>query len=143
MKATVTFGDALQQETPLLVLGGWEEEALPAAVAALVENGDWNGKLKRTLLLYPRGALPARRLLLVGLGKRGAFSASRLREAAAIAAQRARDLKVERYSFDLPTAEGLALADAAQALVEGSMLGLYRFQQYKTDLGPEDQHEIG
>jgi leucyl aminopeptidase len=142
MKVKVINGDALQQDTPLLVIGGWEEEPLASAVAALAEDGDWSGKFKRTLLLYPRGTLPARRLLVVGVGKRSAFTAGRLREAAAVAAQRARELKVERYVFELPTAEGMALADAAQALVEGSELGLYRFQQYKTDIGPEDQHEI-
>jgi leucyl aminopeptidase len=142
MNITVTYGDALGQDTALLVYGAWDEEAVPATIAALAEDGDWSGKFKHTLLLYPRGALPARRLLLLGLGKRGAFSANRLREAAAVAAQRARELKVERYSFDLPSTEGLPLADAAQALVEGSQLGLYRFQQYKTDLGPEDQHAI-
>jgi leucyl aminopeptidase len=142
MNVIVTHGEALQQDTPLLALGAWEGEALPAVVAALVEEGDWSGKFKRALLLYPRGELPARRLLLVGLGKRSAFSANRLREAAAVVAQRARELKVERYSFDMPTAEGPALADTAQALVEGSLLGLYRFDQYKTTLGPDDQHVI-
>jgi leucyl aminopeptidase len=142
MNVIVRNGEALQQETPLLAIGAWEGESLPAAVAALVEDGDWSGKFKRLLLLYPRGALPARRLLLVGLGQRGAFSAGRLREVAAGVAHRARELKVERYSFDLPTPEGLALADAAQALVEGSMLSLYRFDQYKTTLGPDDQHAI-
>jgi leucyl aminopeptidase len=142
MKVTVTYGDALQQEAPLLVLGGWEEEALPAAVAVLTENGDWSGKFKHTLLLYPRGELRARRLLLMGLGKRGAFTANRLREVAGVAAQRARELKVDRYSFELPTTEGVALTDAAQALVEGSLLGLYRFSQYKTDVSAEDQHAI-
>jgi leucyl aminopeptidase len=103
MNIIVRNGEALYQDTPLLVLGAWEGEALPAAVAALHEDGDWSGKYKRTLLLYPRGALPPRRLLLVGLGKRGAFEASRLREVAAVAAQRARELKLDRYSFDLPT----------------------------------------
>jgi leucyl aminopeptidase len=142
MNVTVAHGEGLRQDTPLLALGAWEGEALPATVAALIEDGDWSGKFKRALLLYPRGALPARRLLLVGLGKRGAFSANQLREAAAVAAQRARELKVERYSFDLPTPEGLALADAAQALVEGSLLSLYRFDRYKTTLGPDDQHAI-
>jgi leucyl aminopeptidase len=142
MRITVKNGEALSQETPLLAIGAWEEEALPAALTALVEDGDWSGKFKRLLLLYPRGALPARRLLLVGLGQRGSFSASRLREVAAAVAQRARELKVERYSFDLPTPESLALADGAQALVEGSMLSLYRFDQYKTTLGSDDQHAI-
>jgi leucyl aminopeptidase len=142
MHVTVVRADALQQATPLLVLGGWEDEPLASAVAALVEEGDWSGTFKRTLLLYPHGALPARRILLLGLGKRGALTTTRLREAAAVAAQFARELKVERFAFELPTAEGLALAEVAQALVEGSLLGLYRFQQYKTDLVADDLHAI-
>src|SRR5262245_16506983 len=142
MNVIVKNGEALRQETPLLVLGAWEGETLPAAVAALVEDGDWSGKLKRLLLLYPRGALPARRLLLVGLGQRGSFSAGRLREVAAAVAQRARELKVDRYSFDLPTPGGLPLADAAGALTEGSLLSLYRFDHYRTTLSSDDQHAI-
>ena len=142
MHISVTYGDALKQSTPLLALGAWEDEPLPGTVAALLEASDWNGAFKRTLVLYPRGALPARRLLLVGLGKRQAITSDRLREAAAVAAQHARELKVERYLFDLPISEGLAFAESAQALVEGSLLGLYRFREYKTDHGPEDQHEI-
>ncbi|HEX5690086.1 MAG TPA: leucyl aminopeptidase [Roseiflexaceae bacterium] len=142
MKVLTTRADALKQDTPLLVLSGWEDQPLPSVVAALAEDGDWNGKFKRTLLLYPRGSMPARRILLLGLGKRSALTTSRLREAAAVAAQTARDLKVERFAFELPTADGLAFADAAQALVEGSMLGLYRFQQDKTDLRLDDQHSI-
>src|SRR5262249_32867834 len=74
--------------------------------------------------------------------KRGALSARRLREVAAVAAQRARDLKGDHYSFDLPTAEGVLLADATPALVEGSLLGLYRYLNYKTHLTSEDRREI-
>ena len=62
MNVTVAYGDALQLETPLLALTTWEDEPLPAQVAALVEDGDWNGKFKHLLLLYPRGGLPARRV---------------------------------------------------------------------------------
>jgi leucyl aminopeptidase len=142
MKIAVTFGEALALETPLLVVGGWEDEALPRAVANLIEDGDWTGKFKQTMLLYPRGALPARRLLLVGLGKRSQILFERMCEAAAVAAQRARDLKVERLAFDLPTPEGMPLASAAQAIVEGALLGLYRFQQYQTSLKESDRREI-
>ena len=88
MNVTVAYGDALQLETPLLALTTWEDEPLPAQVAALVEDGDWNGKFKQLLLLYPRGGLPARRVLLVGLGKRGAITANRLRDGSLSAASR-------------------------------------------------------
>jgi leucyl aminopeptidase len=141
MDISVRYGDALGQHTPLLVLGTWEDEALPRAVGDLLEAGDWTGTLKQTLTLYPHSILPARRVLLVGLGQRSQMSAERLREAAAIAAQRARDLRVERYLVQLPTNDALTNHATAQALVEGSLLGLYRFQAYKTDLAPGDQHE--
>jgi len=142
VNVSVVHGDALQHDTPLLVYGAWEGEAVPAALANLIEEGDWTGKSKSTLLLYPRGAVAARRVLLVGLGKRSAFTPTTLREIAGSAAQRARELKVERYSFELPITDGVALADAAQALTEGSLLGLYTYQHYKTGLTADDQHQI-
>jgi leucyl aminopeptidase len=143
MKIAVTYGEALAAETPLLVLGAWEGESLPRAVAELVEDGDWSGTYKSTLLVYPRGAVPARRVLLVGLGKRGNIAFDRLCEAAAVAAQHARDLHVDEFTFDLPTPEGMALAGAAQAVAEGVVLGLYRFQHYQTGLSEGDRHAIG
>jgi len=142
MKLAVTYGDALTHETPLLALGVWEDESLPRTVASLLEDGDWNGKFKQTTLLYPRGELPARRVLLIGLGKRGQIAFDRLCEAAAVAAQHARDLHVAEFAFDLPTPEGMALASASQAITEGVLLGLYRFQHYQTGLSASDQHEI-
>jgi leucyl aminopeptidase len=142
MKIAVTYGDALAQETPLLALGAWEGESLPRAIASLLEDGDWNGKFKQTALLYPRGTIPARRVLLVGLGKRSQIAFDRLCEAAAVAAQRARDVHVDQFTFDLPTPEGMALTSAAQAVVEGALLGLYRFQHYQTGLSDSDRSEI-
>ena len=142
MKIAVTYGEALAQATPLLILGVWESEALPRAVADLIEDGDWNGKFKQTTLLYPRGVIPARRVLLIGLGKRGQIAFDRLCEAAAVAAQYARNLRVDQFAFDLPTPEGMALASASQAVAEGALLGLYRFQHYQTGQSDSDKHEI-
>ncbi|HWQ12805.1 MAG TPA: leucyl aminopeptidase [Roseiflexaceae bacterium] len=142
MHLSVISGTATQQDTPLLVLAAFEGEALPEAAAGLLEEGDFAGKPKQTLLLYPRGAMPARRLLLLGLGKRDAFGGERLREAAATAMQRAADLRVDRVTFALPPAEVLPPAEAAQALAEGALLGSYRFQQYKTGLTPEETKQV-
>ncbi len=141
MKISATYGDALVRETPLLAIGGWESEPLPQPLVGLLEDGDWAGTFKQTLLLYARGALPARRVLLVGLGKRAQITAERLAEAAALAAQRARDLRVDSFTIDLPAAETVAPAAAAQALAEGASLGLYRFQRYKTGLPDGDRRE--
>ena len=40
----------------------------------MIESGDFRGKQDEKLLLYPGAALPAKRLLLVGLGTLRAVS---------------------------------------------------------------------
>lgn len=142
MRVTVASGDPFAVETQLLIYGLWEDEPIPAPLAGSIEPGDWSGTFKQAQLIYARGAVAARRVLLLGLGKAAAPDADRLRELAAIAAQRARDLKVESAIFALPAVAGLAPDVVAEALAEGSLLGSYRFLQYKTDLKPEDRHEL-
>lgn len=142
MRVTVTAGDPLTAATDLLTLGLWEEDPLPSPLADLIEPSDWSGKTKQTLLIYPRGAVPARRVLLIGLGKRSSADLDQVREVAAIAAQRARELKVERFAFALPVVPDHPAEAVAAAITEGSLLGSYRFLEYKTDLKPEDRHEV-
>jgi leucyl aminopeptidase len=132
MRIAVIGGEALQHATPLLVLFGSDGERLPDSIGDLVEDGDWSGGYRKTLLIYPRTALPARRILLVGIGKSAQFSMDRLREVAAVAAQHARDLKVDRFTIALPALVEIGPFMAAQALAEGATLGLYRFDQYKS-----------
>jgi leucyl aminopeptidase len=133
MQVSVIGGEALRHAAPLLVLFGWEDEPLPEAVGGLIEPSDWSGAYRKTLLVYPRDALAARRMLVVGLGKRAKFTADRLRELAAVAAQQAQDLKLERFAVALPEAEGADAFGLAQALAEGALLGSYRFVEYKSD----------
>lgn len=132
MKVVVQQSAALEQESPLLVLNVYEGEGLPELLAGMVEEGDAVGGFKQQLLLYSRGALPAKRVLLQGLGKRSALTADRLRQAAAQAAQKARELKLTGYASDLPTGDTIAPETAAQAVAEGAQLGLYRYLRYKT-----------
>ncbi|MCU0490728.1 MAG: leucyl aminopeptidase [Chloroflexaceae bacterium] len=141
MEIVIRSGVALRESTPLLVQWAWEEETLPTELASLVEAGDFKAKPKQTQLLYPRESLPARRLLLVGLGKRGSASADTVRQAAALAALKARELQLESYTTSLPASD-MPTALVAQALAEGTLLGLYRFLEYKSNLSPEQTHEV-
>jgi leucyl aminopeptidase len=140
MHLSVVQADPFQHAAPLLVFFGFEAEPLPAPLADLLESGDWSGGYRKSLLLYPRNAAAAKRLLLVGLGKRSQFSTDRLREAAAGAAQQARELKVDRVAVTLPISEGHSSRNLSHALAEGLLLGSYRFIEFKTDA---DGFEIG
>lgn len=109
------------------------DQATGGLVTELLKAGDFKGKLHATALLYPRKALPARRLILVGLGKRKEVTLDRIRGAFAAAAREARrlDAKDLAASTDIGLPEDMPERIAAAA-VEGVLLGLYRYLPYKT-----------
>ncbi len=117
------------------------DDALGGAIGDLIEGGDFSGKAGQVAVLYPRGAIPARRVILAGLGPRDDFDADpadAVRRAAACAIQSARDLKAKRVASILHGAGtgGLPVEEAAQAATEGSLLGLYDYRGQKTDDAP-------
>lgn len=134
MEITIQTGDILQTPSDLCMLGVFEGDPLPPAVAGLLEPADFSGRAKQTLLLYPRGAVAPRRLLLVGLGKREAVSADSIRQAGAIAVQQARTLQVPAVTVGVSGEVPLAPALTAQAFAEGLELGAYRYWHYRTGL---------
>jgi len=116
--------------------------SLGGAIRDLVDGGDFSGKAGQAAVLYPRGAIPARRVIVVGLGPRDDFdadAADMVCRAAARAIQRARELKANRVASILhgAGAGGLSVEPAAQAATEGSLLGLYDYRGQKTDDPPE------
>src|SRR5512136_1577521 len=108
---------------------GAVDKALNGAIRDLIAGGDLRGKLNETAVLYPRGAIPARRVVVVGLGPEAELSLDGVRQAAAAAARKARDVGARRLASIVHGGGrgGLALGDAAQAVVEGTVLGLYRY----------------
>jgi leucyl aminopeptidase len=114
------------------------DQALDGAIYDLVEGGDLTGKAGDVAVLYPRGAIPARRVLVVGLGPQAEFSLESLRRGAARAICEARDLKARRVASVLLGVENSSnLAAAAQAMTEGSLLALYDYRGQKTNEAPE------
>ncbi len=106
------------------------DEALGGAISELIELGDLRGKLGETVMLYPRGLLSARRVIVVGLGEAETFDLEAVREAAGAAARRAQDVGATSVATIIHGGGigGLEIGDAAQAVVEGSLLALYRYE---------------
>ena len=113
---------------------GAVDRALGGAISDVIAAGDFTGKSGETLMLYTRGAIPAGRVLVVGLGDAAKFDLRGARNAAATAARKARDLGVKTAATIVHGAGigGLDPAAAAAALAEGSRLGLYRFEGYRS-----------
>jgi leucyl aminopeptidase len=108
---------------------------LHGAIRRLTELGDFTGKPKTYAVLYTSGKIAAERLMLVGLGERKNVTLDTLRKAAAIAANRAVDLKVGRLSFALHRAFGDTLDTPAmgRAMAEGVYYGSYRYDEFVTE----------
>jgi leucyl aminopeptidase len=117
------------------------DQALNGAVSELIRQGDLSGGAGECAVLYPRGAIPAKRVLVVGLGKAEAFDLDGVRTAAAAAVRQARKHKAEHVATIVHGAgiSGLPVAAAAQAMAEGIALALYR---YDADKRPEPGHQI-
>ncbi|MBV9452884.1 MAG: leucyl aminopeptidase [Rubrobacter sp.] len=127
----------------LLAVGLHHREEIPqdlgGALTDVLSDGDFSGKEGETALLYVPGALASPRLLLVGLGECSSFNLDKLRCVSATVAKRASTLKLDQAAFALPAPNGSETREAAKAAAEGALLGLYRFDHYKTD---EENHEL-
>jgi len=109
---------------------------LAAAVRAETERKRFKGSKGEILEVpLPASSGSARVLLAVGLGKREEFSPERLRLAAAAAARRAQALRARRVALALPEAPSglLGPRPVARAVMEGALVGTYRFERYLTD----------
>jgi leucyl aminopeptidase len=104
------------------------DSVLGGAIQELVQGGDFSGRLGEVAVLYPRAVLPARRVLVVGLGPAETLDLEAVRRASAEAMKRLRQLNARRVASIVHGSEsaGLDVRQAAQATVEGALLGLYR-----------------
>jgi leucyl aminopeptidase len=141
MKLSVVQGSIQAIEVDTLIVNLFEgvtspagatgavDQALNGAIGEVIASGDFSGKAGEIAALYPRGAIPAKRVLVVGLGKSSDFDLDGVRKAAAVAIKRARKLNARNVATIVHGASlgGLPAAEAAQATAEGSLLALYRF----------------
>jgi len=133
----------------VLVLGRYAEGARPPAEIAAVDRAlggtlsrvlaseKFEGKPGQISYLHSGGKLPAERVLVVGLGPRRRGDRTRgdaepVRRAASAAVRRARDLGGATIAVFMPP-DGLSPRERAQAIVEGALLGTYRFDKYLKD----------
>jgi leucyl aminopeptidase len=126
MKVEIRQSDLTAAGADLTVVGLYEGEALPAAIAGVAGAVDAKGGFKKLMLLHPGNEA---RVLVAGLGKREQADAESLRVAAAMAAREAIRLEVGSLTWALP--ETGNDAGAVEALVTGTILGSYRFDRFK------------
>jgi leucyl aminopeptidase len=106
------------------------DRALGGLLTRILEEERFDGRLGEVTHLHTGGLLPARRVVVVGLGPRREARAEAVRRAASAAVRRARDLGARSVAVGL-IGSRLSAQARAQALGEGALLGLYTFDRYR------------
>jgi len=147
MNVEVTTTKAIEVRAGALIVGMTKggalpsrlDEALGGSLSSLVQAGDFTGKAEDVLPFYPQGRIESQRIILTGLGEVDKADLESVRRSVAVAAKRARKLGAADVAVAVDTfaVRNHALSEVAQATVEGVVLGLYRFTEYKD--APEDE----
>lgn len=113
---------------------GAVDRALGGAISQIIAEGEITGKAGETALLHTFGKIPAGRVVVAGLGKKEKFDYEEVRRASAAAVKRARESGASRVATVVHGAGigGLEPAMAAEAVVEGTLLALYSFNEFKS-----------
>jgi leucyl aminopeptidase len=114
-------------------------KALGADLVAILRDNGIKGRVGETFAVPTLGRLKAGTVLLVGLGPKAEADADRIRRAAGKVAGRVG--RYPRVATTLPQAAKGPAEEAVQALVEGLLLGGYRFERYKVKPSEEDGQE--
>lgn len=133
------------------------DHELGGAIQNLHSEGVLSGKVNESMLIHTLGQFPAKQLLLIGQGC-APLRANDLRSVAGIAVKEAKRVRAKSMAIaPFQVDSSVTHHSFSQALVEGVILGAYRFKGYSTaeqvtDVlqsvnllleSPTDQHACG
>ena len=108
------------------------DHAAGGALRQVLDAEKFQGKVGHVTHLHVNGTPSARRVVVVGLGRRADTSAEILRRAASAGLRRARDLGARHVAIEM-LGDRLPSRQRAQSVVEGAILGTYAFDRYKRE----------
>jgi leucyl aminopeptidase len=144
MIITVRKGNLLEEKSDLLAVGRFADDRVGSAYSTVNERLDclldtvakedgFKATIGSTLLVRTNGAIPSKRILIVGLGDRKKFSEESVRLAAAVTLNVAKSLGAKTVASALhgTGSTGLEARVCAKAMAEGAVLADYDFSRYK------------
>jgi len=132
-----SYADEKRLPEPLARL----DRALGGRLGEVLEAEKFQGKPGQLTHLYADGRLPAKRVVVVGLGARGQLTPETIRRAAATGVRRARDLGARVVSIEV-LGDTLPPEQRARAVVGGALLGTYSFDRYKREKPDKGVEEL-
>lgn len=108
------------------------DQLLQGLITARFTDGEFKGHAGELLTLHPQGQLATKRVIVIGLGVEEKIDRQSIRRASAIAARHLQHTGAQQIVLGLAWENAnVQLAQAVQAAVEGTLLGLYTFSIYQ------------
>lgn len=147
IRVEAKLGQVDAVSTDALVLMHCEGESLSPQDTAVLDNilegslhemlrtKEFEGKPNELILFHTQGKVPAKRLILVGLGKKKDLGLDHIRQAMGQAVKRIRQAKTSSFMVMFPNVglSGVSELDLAQVMTEGAILGSYQFTVYRSE----------
>ena len=117
------------------------DKLLNGSLGGLLQSKEFEGKAGELLVYHTHDKVPAKRLVLIGMGKKHALTLDSIRQAMGHAVKRVRQSKAGAFTVVVPAVipRGNSPVEVAQAMAEGAILGSYQFTAYRSDNGtPKD-----
>jgi leucyl aminopeptidase len=96
-----------------------------------LEEEGFSGKEGQGAVAHPQGGLFAKRVVVLGLGPKDAVEVETLRRVGGRLGRKAREIRLEEAGLEWPRAFD---DDQLKAFVEGTILGSYQYNLYKTQM---------
>lgn len=138
MKLTISE-NLREQKCDVLVINMFEGEKTSQELANkyALDEDNFKGKFKNTYLLQTYDKIPARKILLIGMGKKDEMSLDRAREIGAKVTNKIKSIHAKTVAIDFDEME-----DYIGAVAEGLLIGDYKFDKYKSDKKEEKEVEV-
>ncbi len=152
MRTDLSFSPLSQIETELLAITAIDTQtakgpdakpqpvlltndaAIQAAAAAVLSSGEYKAGTNEALLLHAPAGIKAKRLLIVGLGKKAKATVHAVRNAAGTAVRHTKPRAIRELAFALPEDNSIGPLHAmARAAVEGAFVGDFDPDTYRSE----------
>ena len=159
-KIEISVSKGLLEETPanVLVVNLFEGVKIPAGATGAIDvaldgliskfiiaKEGFDGKFGKMYLLPTYGKIAAEKVLLVGLGKNKDFTPNRLRELSAKIIKKCRKMGNAKKVISVLHGAGIGGYDpeiCARMITEGTVIGSYSFDKYKTEKSTKKVDEL-
>ncbi|MSQ30324.1 MAG: leucyl aminopeptidase [Dehalococcoidia bacterium] len=119
------------------------DRATGGAATKMLSHVLFTGKTGEVAVLPATGRSKAKRIVLLGLGERSKFTSDTLRTQMGNLSRRLRDIGGGSVAISLDALDGVEPEQAGEAIAEGFVLGLYRFDKHHTRAADRPTNSVG